>query len=185
MALNQSTPDEKTRAIRAVNRTAGLARASGFVMIVLGGIFAVVGIRDPISPGFFISVAVLVNGIIEWRGAASMRALDEKAPGRLAINQVALAVELVVYAVWQIRVFDPGLIDELLASPMVAPVLELYPADVVLMMREMLPQFVRLFYNLVGVVALVGCGGTAWYYRSRLRHLLVAKSAAPPELRSD
>jgi hypothetical protein len=182
MVRSKSTPDEKARAVRAVNRVANLARISGFVMIVLGGIFAIVGIRDPISPGFFISVAVLVNGIIEWRGAAAMRALDEKAPGRLATNQVALAVELVVYAVWQIRVFDPEMIDQLLTGPMLAPVLELYPPDVVLMMRDMLPQFVRLFYNLVGVVALVGCGGTAWYYRSRLRHLLVAKSDTPPEL---
>ena len=184
MAGNESTPVEKTRAVRAVNRVANLARVSGSVMIVLGGIFSVVGIRNPVSPGFFISVAVLANGVIEWRGAKAMRALDEKAPARLAINQVALAVELVVYAIWQSQVLDPEMIDRLMAGPMVAPALDLYPADAVLMVREMLPRLVRLFYTLVGVVALVGCGGTAWYYRSRLRHLLMAKSNMPPKLPS-
>lgn len=182
MAGNEPVSTEKARALRSVNRAANLARVSSFVMIVLGGIFALVGIRDPVSPGFLISAAVFLNGVIEWRGASALRALDEKAPGRLAINQVALGVELVIYAIWQSQVLDPEMIDQLMSSPMVAPALEFYPADVVLMVREMLPQFIRLFYNVVGVVAVLGCGGTAWYYRSRLRHLVVAKSNQPPEL---
>jgi hypothetical protein len=182
MTNKRASAADADKAKRAVKRAVGLARTSAFVMIFLGGLFALIGIMHPLSPGFLVSVAVFVNGIIEWRGARALRAFDMEAPDRLAINQVALGIELVVYAMWQTKVLSPEVLDAMLRGPLVAPVLEMYPPDMVIMLEEILPQLVRLFYFLVAVVAVIGCGATALYYRSRSRFLSAARTTLPPEL---
>lgn len=158
-----------------------MARLSSGVMIVLGSISTLFAIRHPLSPAFFVSVAVLAIGIIEWRAGNALRALDEKAPGRLAVNQTALGIVIAIYALCQVQVLNPEMIDGLLRGRTIAPILDAYPPDLVIQVRAMLPRLVRLFYYLVGTVALLGCLGTAWFYHSRLRHVLVAKSIPPAD----
>lgn len=165
--------DAESKAARAVNRGVRVARGSGLTMIVLGTLSALVGIRDPMSPGFLVSVAVLVIGIIEWRTGGALRALDEKAPDRLALNQAALGIVIAVYAVGQARAWNPANIAGLLDRGSLALVLELYPPAIAALLREKLPLWIPQFYYAVGIVAVLGCLWTAYFYRSRRRHLAV------------
>lgn len=149
-----------------------MARLSSLVMIVLGAISMLLSIRHPLSPSFLVSVAVLVIGIIEWRAGQALRALDEKAPGRLAINQMALGVAIAIYAMYKGLSFDPSMVDDLLDRETIAPLLDLYPPDVVSSVRDMLPRLVPLMYYFIGAVAMLGAWATARFYRSRLQHVV-------------
>ena len=176
---DESHSDAKSKAARAVNRGVRLARISGMTMIVLGALSALIGIADPISPGFLVSVAVLVIGIVEWRAGAALRALDEKAPGRLAINQAALGIVIALYAFCQARTWSPATIDEILDRDSFALILDLYPPVIAALLREKLPLWIPQVYYGVGAVAALGCLWTASFYRSRRRHLAVLADTPP------
>jgi hypothetical protein len=167
------------RAVRAVRRASIVALVSGVTLTALAGASALFGLLHPLSAGFLISIAVVANGIYEWRWSKRLAALDARAPARLAWNQCALGLEIAVYSIWQYGTFDAEAIRRLLARPLVRPVLEMLEPEVTEMLSEMLPTVFRLFYAIIGVVALCGCGATAWYYRSRLAAVRVVRSAPP------
>lgn len=170
----------RTAAQRALKRGVGLARASGMCLIVLGAISILLGLLDPLSVGMVISIAVVANGIIEWRAAGRLRALDGSAVDVLAINQIALGGEIGAYAIWRSQTIDVNMIERALRQPMVVTVLELYPPDVVDLMREMLPALIRSGFLFGGVIAVLGCVVMAFYYRSRRKHVArLAMPAAP------
>jgi len=160
-------------AARAVARAAGLARVSSIIMLVLGGASLLVCVRAPLSAGFAISVAVLINGWIEHRLGRRLAAHDHAAPARLALNQLALGLAVMAYAAWQAHAIGPEQIDAVLRRPFVAQVLaELDPA-VVHPMLERLPLAVGVVYWIVGGGTFLGCAATAVYYFSKSRALRV------------
>ncbi|BET67585.1 hypothetical protein ASA1KI_25030 [Opitutales bacterium ASA1] len=167
------------RAVRAVRRASIVALVSGVTLTALAGASALFGMLHPLSAGFLISIAVVANGVYEWRWSKRLAALDARAPLRLAWNQCALGLEIAVYSAWQYGTFDAEAIHRLLARPLVRPVLGMLEPEVGEMLLELLPTALRLFYGIVGVVALCGCGATAWYYRSRLAAVRVVRSAPP------
>ena len=112
-------------ALRAVKRAVAYAYVSGISLIVLGALSAIFTIRNPISASFAISVMVIINGIIEVRAAKQLRQANPRSPNRLALNQIVLGVEIALYSLWQMYALTPEVIQEVLARPMVATMLEI------------------------------------------------------------
>lgn len=166
---------------RAIARAVVYARFSGGTLVLLGLLSALVSARHPVSAGFAISVAVVANGVIELREAARLRRHDPRAPRRMALNQLALGLEIAAYSAWQVYAVTPEMVQQLLARPMVAGVLELVEPAVLEAVVALVPPMIRLLYLIVGFVAVAGCGAVAWFYRSRSRHLaaLAGREAAP------
>lgn len=164
-------PAARAAAERAIARAAGVARVSSLAMLVLGAVSVVVCIRAPWSAGFAISVAVCVNGWLERRFGRRLAALDTGAPWRLALNQVALGLEVLVYAAWQARAIGPDQIDAVLRRPLVAQFLAALDPAALAPLLEQLPATVRVVYFVVGGGTCLGCLATAGYYGSRARVL--------------
>lgn len=173
-ARRETSPD---LARRAVKRALGYAYVSGISLIVLGVISATVSIRNPLSASFGISLAVIVNGVIEYRLAKRLRDGCVRAPARMALNQLVLGFEIVAYSAWQIYVLTPEAVQQILARPMVADVLGMLEPEVVQLTVELLPPMVRMLYLIVAIVAVLGCAGVAWFYQSREKHQRVLNAA--------
>ena len=167
-------------AARSIRRAAACARVSGVSLVVLGGISLVFAITNPLSAGFLVSVAVLANGLVEWRYARRLAALDPRAPGVLAINQLLLGLAIAVYSAWQVFTLDPAALGALLTRPPIKDLLQLFDPAFLELLITVFPETVRFLYAVVGAVALLGCAATAWYYSGRRRPLTALLSAPPP-----
>ena len=99
-------------------------------------------------------------------GRRLLRQLDRRAPGVLALNQLAVMGVLIGYSVWSIHgvLAEPGpYADAMAREPAVAEML----GDV-----EQLVQTVSvLVYVAVIFFAIIFQGGTACFYHTRRRHL--------------
>jgi len=164
--------DSQASAQRALNRGVGLGRASGLCLIVAGAISVLLCVMSPVSVGMLISIAVLTNGVIEWRSSGRLRTLHGDAVDVLALNQISLGVEVGLYAVWRAKTFDVSTIESVLQQPMVVTALKAYPPDQVELVMEMLPSLVRGGFLIGGAVAVLGCLTMAMYYRSRRKHVV-------------
>lgn len=145
--------------------------------MVLGGISILLCLLDPLSAGMLISLAVSANGIVEWRAAGRLRVLQGDAVDVLAVNQIALGLEIGAYAVWRAQTIDVNMVDGILRQPLVASALELYPVDVVELLRERLPGVLRDGFLVAAGVAVLGCVIMTLYYRSRRKYVI--RLAAP------
>mgnify|MGYP005854773169 CR=1 FL=1 len=170
----------RAAAVRAVAHAAGIATASAWVMLVLGAASLAVSLTAPLSASFAISVAVLFHGWLERRLARHLVACDIRAPRKLALNQVALGIEIAAYAVWQAHVLGPEQIDLVVRRPIVARFLSAMDLALLEEVLRLLPAAVRVLYLVVGGAALVGCIATAAYYGSRVRCVRLSQSGVPP-----
>jgi hypothetical protein len=180
VAADERRRKQRAKTERAVRRGVRWARSSGASLAVLGGLSALLTAFEPLPPNFIVSVAVLVNGILERRFAAALERGEPAAVARLAANQAALGIEVVVYSLWQARAITPEAIRTYLADPNLATLLDLYPTDQIRALVDLLPQLIQAFYALVAAAAIVGCGLTALFYLSRRKHLArLAVSGTP------
>lgn len=159
------------RSVRAIARRVTWARFSAITLLLLGAGSAVAGLLHPLSPGFFVSLAVMVNGALEWRGARRLAGGEVGATTLLAWNQIALGLEITAYALWQLTTLRPEMIEGVLARPVVTALLGHLAPDELAFLLDLLTPAVRAMYATVAVVALVGCGATAWFYHACRRHL--------------
>ncbi len=173
-------PEQISKSVRAWSRSIGLARASAVTLIVLAGLSTVVNVLHPLTPHFLVSVAALVNGVLEWRFAGRLAKRDPRAPRWLAINQLALGGEILIYSLWRAATLMPADILAVLDRPEVRSLLEAMPREEINLLREMLPPLLRAMYLIVGIVAVIGCAGMALYYRTRQRHLAQANMVLQP-----
>lgn len=140
-------------------------------MIGLAGISALVGLIHPLSAGFSISLAVIGNGVLEMRWARRLAALDARAPQAMALNQLALGLEIAAYAAWQWMQVSPQAVGAALGGRLAARVLSSLPPELVAELVAKIPPMLRLSYTAVGAGAVVGCGCTAWYYAAKRREV--------------
>jgi hypothetical protein len=164
---------QRAKAERALRRGVRWAHSSGTSLAVLGGLSALLNVMDPLTASFIVSVAVVANGVLERRFAAGLERREPAAAGRLAANQGALGMEVVVYSLWQARGITPDAVRAYLADPNLSVLLEMYPSDQVQALVDTLPALIQAFYALVAGVAVVGCALTALFYLSRRKHLAV------------
>lgn len=165
--------DPCATAERAVTRAAAFAALSAWTMLVLGVLSLLISLRAPLSASFAISAAVVVNGWIERRFGRRLAACDPAAPRALALNQVALGLEILAYAFWQSRAFGPEQIEAVLRRPLVAKLIDALDPRIAGDALAVLPQAVRTTYVAIGVLAFIGCIAAAAYYGSRSRCLRV------------
>lgn len=169
---------ELTRAVcrsAGLRRAAGIARFNGWTLGLFAGVSLLAGLW-----GVSELVAGLVLAGLAWgelSGARGLMLLNPKAPRRLALNQIALAVAVVGYAAWKgFGALSPP--PELSAH---ASELDsvLGPGGSESLGR--LSSAISLgVYGAIAVGSIVFQGLTAWYYASRTR-LLRDHVATTPE----
>jgi hypothetical protein len=130
-------------------------------------------------PGFLLGIAMAVVALVEFRGARDLSRLDERAPQRLALNQICLGAALFLYAMfslwWGLR--HPEYFSGLLASQM--------PPDVggssmVASINDLTRTIVTALYGALAAVAIFVQGGTALFYLSRQAYLRRYLATTPP-----
>ena len=147
--------------------------------MLLGGAGSVlVTLASPVAmiPG----VIVAALGVRELHAATALRALDPGAPGRLACNQLVLALVLVGAVLWSMNnAPDSSMIDSLSArEPALAAAPEF--ASMTRELRAMERDARRLgSYAALGASALVPLVTAAVYFRAR-RTVAVVHAGMPP-----
>ena len=116
--------------------------------------------------GLLLGAGMAVVAYFEFRGARELRRLDPSAPRRLALNQLAFAGMLFIYAaisLWT-SLHGPNELAEAAASdPQMAQMLAPF---------ESLTRTIYIaVYATMMVLALLGPGLTALYYSSRTKHI--------------
>jgi len=163
---------------KPVRKAAGYARISGW-MTLMAGVLSVLFSLTSI-PGLVLGVALAAIGMRELGLARRLDALDPKAPGGLAINQLLLGAALIGYAVFKVAAYDSAnsvLAGALGSDPTIAAMPE---------MAGTIEELGQLEYLLnIGVsavlivVAFVMQGGTALYYWSKTKRVAALRSSTP------
>ena len=159
---------------KKIKRCASTANFSAWTIAIFGAITLITSI--PSLFGMMLGAGMCVLSHFEFKGARDMRRLDPGAPKRLARNQMVMCALLLVYAVGSLwsKVTGPSEFDKEMGND---------PA-----VRQMLGSSVGdlektgniVIYSLVGVAAIVGCGGTAMYYNSRTKYIEAYLRETPP-----
>jgi hypothetical protein len=151
-------------ALRKINRAISVARFDGWTI----GIFAALTFLGSIGD-WAVMAGAIVLGVFAWvelRGAAQLRKIDPAAPKMLGRNQLALGSLLALYAIWQ-------LVAELLGHGLSAS----NASDIASMIgddpsaRALIHQCVIALYLGVLAAAVLGMGGLALYYFSRIKYV--------------
>ncbi len=138
---------------------------SGFSLLGFGTLSLALSLFFWSPSGILVSLAVLVHGLLEIRfRKAAISGFEPNALGKMAWNQLALAVSISLYALWHIFTTDPEILENLLQQPLIQTVFNLYPIELRLTLIDALPRIVTVFYLLVIFVIWLGCGATAIYY---------------------
>ncbi|HEX3355749.1 MAG TPA: hypothetical protein VHS31_02115 [Tepidisphaeraceae bacterium] len=150
---------------KKIKRCASTALFSAWTIAIFGALTLITSIGS--FYGMMLGAGMCVLSHYEFRGAKEVRRLDPTAPRRLARNQMIMCVLLLAYSVGSMHaaLSGPSEIDQALGSdPQVRQMLGSSISDLE-------KEGAILLYCLVGVAAIVGCGGTAWYYATRKRYI--------------
>jgi hypothetical protein len=150
---------------KKIKRCASTAMFSAWTIAIFGALTLVTSIGS--FYGMMLGAGMCVLSHFEFRGAKEIRKLDPTAPRRLARNQMIMCVLLLAYSVGSLHsaLTGPSDIDQQLGNdPEVRQMLGSSIGD-------MEKTGAVLLYSLVGVAALLGCGGTALYYNSRKKFI--------------
>lgn len=148
-----------------IRRAVATARFSGWTTAIFGGLTLIGGIFG--LPALLLGLAMVACAANELRAAAHLRALDPRAPRRLAWNQVVLCGALCAYCGW-------NLCNALASGPGAA--IEGLPAgsgaeDLLADVDAMTRGITVMVYAAAIVACVLVQGLTALYYASRARHL--------------
>ena len=156
---------EAANRARVIRRAASVARFDGWTV----GAFAALTLLFSLGSvsGMLLGGAMAAVAAVELRAAARLRRFDARAAHTLALNQLALAATLILYALSQIHAELTGAGTFAAAAgsdPQLAQMLR--PV-------EGLARLVTLFtYGGLIAVALLAQGGLALYYFRRRRHVI-------------
>jgi hypothetical protein len=152
------------KAVRKVRRTISVASFDGWTVGVFGLLTLLTGITDP--SGIFMGLGMAAVAWVELRGAARLRQLDPRATRTLALNQIALASILTIYALWRLHAEMNGVSPYQAyktADPQIARMLQ--PV-------ENLTHLISLIlYSAMIAVAFFAQGGMALFYFTRGKHI--------------
>lgn len=146
---------------------------NGSGMIVLGGVSLLMTLPPPLTAGFWVSIAVLMHGGIEWKCSRRLSLGKYSVLKGLAVNQMALACSISAYALWKLIFFDKGSLAEVFKSPMVQQYLSFFSAEEQKMLYDVFPGMVQLIYILLIPTVWLGCGGLAWYYWTKQKSMVI------------
>jgi hypothetical protein len=157
---------EARRRGRKIRRTVGTAKLSGWTTGIFGALSVAISLVSFSGSGLLLGLALVASSCVELRNAGALARLDESAPGRLALNQVALIGVLTLYSLWSIYVTltSPSAIGAELAG---SPDMDQLVGSVAGLERTITVGV----YGGVIVASVIFQGGLAWYYAARGRAL--------------
>jgi len=163
---------------KPIRKAAGYARMSGWMTLLAGVVSVLFSLGS--LPGMILGMVLAGIGMRELGLARRLDALDLRAPGGLAINQLVLGMALIGYAVFKVATYDSA--DSILAGSLGSdPTIASMPE-----MAGTLDELGRLEYLLnIGVsavlivVAFVMQGGTALYYWRKKKRVRTLREHTP------
>ncbi len=147
-----------------------VAAISGGSLVFFGGVSLILSLLGRSISGSLVSLAIVLHGVVELKARGAL--LNRESPrGGLWLwrNQLLLAASISLYAVWQLLLLNDEAVARLMRRPEFQSLLELYPVEVRSQLMDWLPSMARGLYVVVIGVAWLGCGATAFYYRSKVR----------------
>jgi hypothetical protein len=165
-----------------LRRVGGVAKVSGWTMVVLGALSLALSVTNPLSAEFAVSIGIFTLGLIEWRFGRHLAAGDSRYAIRLVVNQIGVAVVVTLYAVWQIFTTTDASVLAIVERPELSPYLDLLDPLIRAEVIGRLPGLIRLTYLLIVPVVWLGCGAMSAYYAFRGR--VVVNSAAESTTKS-
>lgn len=158
---------------KAIKRCASTATFSAWTMAIFGACTVLGSIGSWV--GMALGVGMCVLSHFEFKGARDIRRLDINAPKRLARNQMILCAALLIYSVVSLwtALSGPSEIDKALGNDQALK-------QMVGSVTEVERSITIGLYTLVGVAAILGCGGAALYYNSRRKHIEAYVRETPP-----
>ena len=128
--------------------------------------------------GMFVGLAMAIVAYVELTGAKALKRLDERAPKRLAMNQLFFGAALLIYAVWSLWTGwrNPGELSGMVASELPN---DPGSANILGSINDLTRLILIVLYGTLAAVAITVQGGTALFYFSRARHLRDYLSATP------
>jgi hypothetical protein len=157
------------------------ARASALVMIVLAGLSTLLNALHPLTTHFAISLAILANGIIEWRLAGKLAVGKSQALRWMALNQLAIGLEILAYSAWRMHTFSSHEVLAILERPYFQPLLEMIPPEELEFIETQLPPLMRAVFALAGGLTALGCWAAAMYYLTRRKFMDTPAPGNPSE----
>tara|TARA_B110000037_G_C16995625_1_gene454970 strand:+ start:214 stop:732 length:519 start_codon:yes stop_codon:yes gene_type:complete len=156
----------------------GVSLMSGGSLVLFGFVSLLLSLFGGGLAGVLVGAALLVHGIVELQArSAVLQRSDMRGGRRLCINQLVLAVSISAYAGSQVFNLNDEAIGQAVAkaleSPLVKSFLDIVPVEALDQVVDQMPGMVRGLYVAVVVVAWLGCGLTALYYRSKVRVIVV------------
>lgn len=157
-----------------IRRQIALANFDAWSVAIFGGITCAMSLTS--VPGLLVGLAMSAVAFVEFRALARLRALDSAAPGTLALNQLALAAVLILYALYSLFLAPPSesLRDAIASNP------ELAQTDIVKSIDSITRLLTVCVYGGVIVVALIFQGGCALYHFRKTPHLRRYVENSPP-----
>jgi hypothetical protein len=162
------------KSLGKIRRAVRTARFEGYSVAICGGLTALMN-TDSIV--YMLAGTVLAGiGVVEIVGAGRLRRREVGAVRMLAINQLSLAVLILLYALWNLHaeVAHPVL-DFPDLSPSDAKLLGQMDSSVLGITHE---AMLLLYGSLIAAAAVEA--GMAWYYHSRGGHLREYLAKTPP-----
>jgi hypothetical protein len=159
----QQLADARQRGTK-IRRAISVAKFNAWTIAIFAG-FTLIGAIFSLWAAL-LGIGMAIVAYFEFQGAERLRKLDASVAKALAINQVALGVLLLTYAVYSLltagREMDE-IKNQMASSPEVANFM---------MSVQGLTQLVTwLIYGTLAAVAIFGQGGTALFYLSRRRYI--------------
>jgi hypothetical protein len=153
-----------------------LASFNGVTLLLAAALSLLLSLSAP--SGLAPAALLAVCGWIELSYGKKLRDYEPAAPLALALNQLALLVAIVAYAVWKLSAAVSGrlsLASELQAHPELAAMLDNFgdPAlnDALAVMSDLFRTGLIVGYSALILVAVIVQGAVAYYYSSRRKHL--------------
>jgi hypothetical protein len=149
---------------KPIRRAAATATCSAWTMAIFGAITLITSLNS--FTGALLGAGMCAISIFEFGGAKEIRRLNPEAPKQLVRNQLVLGVMLLIYSSVSLytTITSPNEIEQTAQStPEAAQLLK--PFGRIERIAE-----VGVCAAMI-VAAIGGCGGTAWYYSRRRRHI--------------
>ncbi len=166
--------NEARSSMKKIRRTVRIALFDGWSVGLFGALTLLFGYSSLV--GIILGGAMVLIGIVEVRAAAHFRNLRAQSARTLAINQLALAVLLIGYALWSLHSLSSAKPSEAMNAAQSDPQLKAMLQGA----EDLEPLIERLVYQLLIVVAVGYQGGMSLYYFSRRKYAQAYLTQTPP-----
>ena len=156
-----------------VRRAINFAKADGWTIAVFGALTVLLSIGSIAAS--LLGLAMVVLGVLQRRCAKRLEQLQPESVRRLALHQLIMGLLIGLYGLymaWGVYC-DPHPLATLSQ-------VDAGTAEMIAPYEDISKRLYVGFYLLVAMIGLVGCALTAWYYRSREKHVICYRDGVAP-----